>query len=195
MWDERYSQAEYAYGKQPNDFLKQHIARLNKGRSLCLADGEGRNSVFLAQHAHDVVAVDQSSPGMHKARQLAEENAVSIEAVVADLAEFSIEQNSWDNIVSIFCHLPVALRKQVHASAVRGLKSGGILLLEAYTPEQIQLGTGGPPVAEMTMTLELLQDELQGLEFLHAEEKRREVVEGLYHTGTGAVVQVIARKP
>ncbi len=195
MWDERYSQAEYAYGKSPNDFLKQHIARLNQGRSLCLADGEGRNSVFLAQHGHDVVAVDQSAPGMQKARQLAEEKSVSIEAVVADLADFTIEQNSWDNIVSIFCHLPVALRKQVHASAVRGLKSGGVLLLEAYTPEQIQLGTGGPAVAEMTMTLELLQDELQGLEFLHAEEKQREVVEGLYHTGTGAVVQLIARKP
>jgi len=120
---------------------------------------------------------------------------VSIEAVVADMADFTIEENCWDNIVSIFCHLPVDLRKQVHASAVRGLRSGGILLLEAYTPQQIQLGTGGPPVAEMTMTLELLQDELKGLEFLHAEEKQREVVEGLYHTGTGAVVQVIARKP
>ena len=195
MWDERYSQSEYAYGKLPNDFLKQHIARLNKGRSLCLADGEGRNSVFLAAHGHDVVAVDQSAPGMHKARQLAKENSVNIEAIVADLADFTIEENSWDNIVSIFCHLPVALRKQVHASAVCGLKSGGILLLEAYTPEQIQLGTGGPPVAEMTMTLSLLQKELQGLEFLYAEEKQREVVEGLYHTGTGAVVQVIARKP
>ncbi|HEY9201689.1 MAG TPA: class I SAM-dependent methyltransferase [Gammaproteobacteria bacterium] len=195
MWDERYSQAEYAYGKSPNDFLKQHIARLNKGRSLCLADGEGRNSVFLAEYDHDVVAVDQSAPGMQKARELAEEKSVSIEAVVADLADFTIEENCWDNIVSIFCHLPVDLRKQVHASAVRGLRSGGILLLEAYTPQQIQLGTGGPPVAEMTMTLELLQDELKGLEFLHAEEKQREVVEGLYHTGTGAVVQVIARKP
>jgi hypothetical protein len=195
MWDERYSQAEYAYGKLPNDFLKQHIAHLNKGRSLCLADGEGRNSVFLAEHAHDVVAVDQSAPGMQKARQLAEEKSVSIETVVADLADFTIEQNSWDNIVSIFCHLPVELRKRVHASAVCGLKSGGILLLEAYTPQQIHLGTGGPPVAEMTMTLELLKDELKGLEFLHAEEKQREVVEGLYHTGTGAVVQVIARKP
>lgn len=195
MWDERYSQAEFAYGKSPNDFLKQHIARLHKGRSLCLADGEGRNSVFLAEHEHDVVAVDQSAPGMQKARQLAEEKSVSIEAIVAGLADFTIEQNSWDNIVSIFCHLPVDLRKQVHAAAVRGLKSGGILLLEAYTPEQIDLGTGGPPVAEMTMTLELLQDELQGLEFLHAEEKQREVVEGLYHTGIGAVVQLIARKP
>lgn len=195
MWDERYSQVDYAYGKLPNDFLKQQISQLNNGRSLCLADGEGRNSVFLAEHAHDVVAVDQSAPGMQKARQLAEEKSVSIETVVADLADFSIEQNSWDNIISIFCHLPVDLRKQVHAAAVRGLKSGGILLLEAYTPAQIQLGTGGPPVAEMTMTLELLQDELQGLEFLYAEEKQREVVEGLYHTGTGAVVQVIARKP
>lgn len=195
MWDERYSQAEYAYGKLPNDFLKQHITRLNKGRSLCLADGEGRNSVFLAQHEHDVVAVDQSAPGIQKARQLAEEKSVRIDAVVADLAEFSIEPDSWDNIVSIFCHLPLELRQKVHASVVHGLKSGGILLLEAYTPEQIELGTGGPPVAEMTMSLELLQDELQGLEFLYAEEKQREVVEGLYHTGTGAVVQVIARKP
>lgn len=195
MWDKRYSQAEYAYGKSPNSFLKQHVARLNVGRTLCLADGEGRNSVFLAEHDHDVLAVDQSAVGMRKAQQLAEERSVSIETVVADLADFTIAENSWDNIVSIFCHLPVALRKQVHGSVVRGLKSGGILLLEAYTPAQIALGTGGPAVEEMMMTLALLQDELQGLEFLHAEEKQREVAEGLYHNGTGAVVQLIARKP
>jgi len=195
MWDDRYSQQEYAYGKLPNDFLRDNIHYLRKGTSLCLADGEGRNSVFLAEQSHQVTSIDSSAPGIQKAKQLAQEKQVDIHAEVADLEHYVITENAWDNIVSIFCHLPVELRRKVHQSVVQGLKPGGIFLLEAYTPEQIGLGTGGPAVAEMTMSLELLSAELKGLEFIYAQEKQRNVTEGMYHTGVGAVVQLIARKP
>ena len=194
MWDERYSAKEYAYGKQPNDFLVESINKLPKGKVLCLADGEGRNSVYLAEQGYQVTSVDASTAGMQKADQLAKERGVEIKTIVADLANFEIEIGAWDGVVSIFCHLPPQLRQAVHKKVIAGLKPGGVLILEAYTPRQIELATGGPKQAEMTMTLENLKTELNGLNFSHAIEKNRNVIEGIYHTGCGAVVQLIAYK-
>ncbi len=195
MWDERYDTSEYVYGTDPNDFLASLIDEMPGGRTLCIAEGEGRNAVFLAEHGHEVVAVDASAVGLEKARRLAAERGVSIETLVADLSRFEIAPESWDAIVSIFAHVPPAIRKPLHRKIVKGLRSGGMLVLEAYTPEQIKLGTGGPPVAEMTMSLDELRAEFEGLELRHAVELQREVVEGKFHTGRGAVVQLVAVKP
>ncbi len=194
MWDERYSTDEYVYGTEPNTFLAGRIAVLPKGRTLCIAEGEGRNAVYLAEHGHRVTAVDASAVGLEKARKLARNRGVTIETVVADLADFTIEPDSWDAIISIFAHVPPGIRKSLHGRIVRGLRPGGVFVLEAYTPAQIRLGTGGPPVAELTMTLAALRQELVGLEFRHAVELERDVIEGRYHSGKGAVVQVIAVK-
>ena len=194
MWDERYSAKEYAYGKQPNDFLVESINKIPRGKVLCLADGEGRNSVYLAEQGYQVTSVDASAAGMQKADQLARERGVEIKTIVADLADFEIRAEAWDGVVSIFCHLPPQLRQVVHKKVVSGLKPGGVLILEAYTPRQLALGTGGPKQAEMTMTLAYLKTELNGLKFSHAIEKDRDVIEGIYHTGGGAVVQLIAYK-
>jgi len=194
MWNERYSQADYVYGKNPNDFLASVVQQIPKGRVLCLADGEGRNGVYLAQQGCQVTAVDGSSVGLEKARKLAAERSVAIETIVADLAEFSIQPNSWDAIVSIFCHLPPTVRAHVHRQVVSGLRSGGVLVLEAYTPRQLQFKTGGPPTADLTMELATLQQELEGLEFKHAVELERDIQEGLFHRGRSAVVQVVAVK-
>lgn len=193
-WDTRYNSDAFVYGKAPNDFLKENRHHLPKGKILCLAEGEGRNAVYLAGSGYDVTAVDASRVGLDKAEKLAQESGLSIETVVADLAEYPIESKSWDGIVSIFCHVPEAVRKSLHAKVCSGLKQGGILLLEAYRPEQLALGTGGPPEASMMMTLELLRDELPDLKWVHAEELERDVLEGSLHTGRGAVVQVIGRK-
>lgn len=196
MWDDRYSAEDYAFGKQPNDFLAEVAASLPKGgRVLCIAEGEGRNAVYLAEQGYQVLAVDSSAVGLNKAKQLAAERGVSIETQVADLAEFAIEENAWDGVVSIFCHLPPPVRKALHTKLVMGLRSGGVLVLESYTPRQLEFKTGGPPVADLMMTLAELREELAGLEFRHAQEIDREVVEGLFHTGMGAVVQLIAAKP
>ncbi len=195
MWDERYNTSEYVYGVEPNDFLASVIAEIPRGRTLCLAEGEGRNAVFLAEHGHDVVAVDASAVGLEKARKLAKARGVVIETQVADLADLAIELDSWDAVVSIFAHVPPAVRKPLHRKIVQALRPGGMLVLEAYTPEQIKLGTGGPPVAEMTMSLQDLRAEFEGLAFSHAKELQRDVIEGKYHTGRGAVVQLIAFRP
>jgi len=194
MWNERYSQADYVYGKNPNDFLVDVIQQIPRGRVLCLADGEGRNGVYLAQQGCQVTAVDGSSVGLEKARKLAAERSVKIETIVADLAEFPIQPNSWDAIVSIFCHLPPTIRAHVHRQVVSGLRSGGVFVLEAYTPRQLQFKTGGPPTAELTMELTTLQEELDGLKFNYAAEVERDIQEGLFHRGRSSVVQVVAVK-
>jgi 2-polyprenyl-3-methyl-5-hydroxy-6-metoxy-1,4-benzoquinol methylase len=196
MWDERYGSEEYAYGKLPNEFLKEMSARLPKGgQVLCLAEGEGRNSVWLAQQGFKVTGIDASAVGLAKARRLAAEAGVEIETVHMDLAQADLGEARWDGIVSIFCHLPPPLRKAVHAKVVRALKPGGVFLLEAYTLQLLDYRTGGPPSAEMMMSLVDLREELAGLSIEHGIETVREVVEGRFHTGHGAVVQFIARKP
>ena len=195
-WDQRYGEPGFAYGTQANDFLIEQADRISEGgRVLCLAEGEGRNAVYLAGRGYQVTGVDASAVGMTKARALAAERGVSIDTVTANLDGFNIEPGYWDGIVSIFCHVPPTVRRTLHRQVVAGLKPGGVLILEAYTPAQIALGTGGPPVPEMTMTLASLQEELVGLEFEIGREREREVVEGKYHTGRGAVVQLLARKP
>ncbi|MCP5141640.1 MAG: class I SAM-dependent methyltransferase [Gammaproteobacteria bacterium] len=195
MWDERYASAEYVYGTEPNDFLREAVGQLPVGDVLCLADGEGRNGVWLAGQGFRVTSVDASMVGLGKTRALAESRGVSLTTVHADLAEFDLGAGRWDAVVSIFCHLPPPLRRDVHARVVAALKPGGVLLLEAYHPEQLNFATGGPPVADLMMRLADLRAELPGLEVLHAVETERDVIEGAGHWGRGAVVQFIARKP
>jgi SAM-dependent methyltransferase len=197
MWDQRYSEPGFAYGTAPNEFLAANAERYipANGDVLCLGDGEGRNAVFLARIGFRVTGVDGSAVGLEKARALAEQNGVEIQTVVADLAQFDLGALRWDGIVSIWCHTPSALRTRLHHSVVAALRPGGVLLLESYRPEQLEYRTGGPPIADMTMTLAGARVELAGLELLQAEEKIREVHEGRYHDGASAVLQVIARKP
>jgi len=195
MWDERYAVDDYVYGKQPNDFLREHHARLSGKRVLCLAEGEGRNAVFLAQQGYEVCAIDTSAVAKEKALKLADEYGVSIDYQVADLDTFDLGEQQWDGVVSIFCHLASSVRASLHRRVARALRSGGVLLLEAYTPAQLLNGTGGPPSADMMMTGQQLREELSGLSFELLQEIQREVKEGRYHCGLGDVVQVISRSP
>lgn len=194
MWDERYDSKEYAYGKEPNDFLKMNVHSIPKGKVLCLAEGEGRNAVFLAKLGYSVTAVDTSWVGLDKAKKLAEKNSVEIALVHADLAEYDFGENQWDGIVSIFCPLPSLIRKKMYKDIVQGLKKDGVFLLEAYTPDQLKHGTGGGNSVDVMQTAISLSEELIGLSFIHLAEVEREVLEGKYHTGLGSVVQTIATK-
>ena len=195
QWDARFSNEAYVYGTQPNDFLVEMASRLPPGgRVLSLGEGEGRNSVYLASLGHSVTAVDASHVGLQKAKRLAAERGVSVETVVSDLADFTFAPEAWDAAIAIFCHLPPALRRKVHPSLVGSLKPGGIVLLEAYTPAQLGFRTGGPPVAELLYTAELLREDFAGLELTVLREVTREVREGTLHTGRAAVVQLVGRK-
>lgn len=195
LWDARYEGANgYLYGTAPNDFVAQVTAGLTPGDTLCLADGEGRNGVYLASRGHRVTSVDISRHGMDKAVQLATERGVEITPVVADLAHFDLGRERWDLIVSVFAHTAPAVRARLHGAIASALRPGGLFVLEAYTPDQIGRGTGGPPIPELTMNLDDLRQELDGLSIEHGVELVRPVLEGTGHTGAGAVVQVMARK-
>jgi SAM-dependent methyltransferase len=195
MWDERYAGDGYVYGTKPNDYLKAHAELFASGaRILCLAEGEGRNAVYLAEQGLDVMAVDASAVGLAKAQRLAKERGVSIETHQVDLADMDLGQQQWDGIVSIFCHLPPEVRQALHRTVYNALKPGGLFVLEAYRPEQLLFKTGGPPKAEWMMTADLLQQELAPLQFEQLQEMDRLVHEGHGHTGLGAVVQAVCIK-
>jgi hypothetical protein len=194
FWDQRYAGESYFYGEAPNAFVAEHAALIPPGPVLCLAEGEGRNAVFLAGRGHAVTAMDQSSVGLHKARQLAAQRGVTLTTEVADLSTYPIRPGHWSGIVATFVHLPPDLRRAVHAAVVAGLRPGGVYLLEAYHPDQLQHGTGGPRDINLLMTLADLRHELGGLAIIHGRELERPVVEGHAHTGLAAVVQVVARQ-
>jgi SAM-dependent methyltransferase len=194
-WDERFSSPDYVYGTEPNTFVAAMASRIPAGPVLCLAEGEGRNAVHLARLGHAVTAVDQSAVGLAKAARLAAARGVALTTIVADLAHYSISPSIWSGIVATFAHLPPPLRRAVHAQVVAGLRPGGVFILEAYTPAQLVFGTGGPKDPSLCMTLVALRVELAGLVFEVARECERDVVEGTGHTGRGAVVQIVARRP
>ena len=191
MWDQEYDTEEYVYGKLPNDFLKERYSTIPKGKVLLLAEGEGRNAVFLAKLGYAVTAVDISSVGLEKAKKLAGENSVSIEVICEDLATFDLGEKKWDGIVSISCHLPPELRQDLYKRIERALKPSGVFFLEGYRPEQLKYKTGGPPLAEMMTSKETLVKELPNLAFSHLQEIDRKVNEGINHHGLGAVIQAI----
>ena len=198
-WNRRYAAAGFYYGTAPNDFLREVEPLLpRQGHVLCLGEGEGRNAVFLAQCGHTVSAMDQSAVGLEKAQLLAREQGVRIATHVADLENWDLgaaaPKGGWDAIVSIWCHMPVAVRPALHQRIVAALKPGGVFVLEAYRPEQLRYGTGGPPTVDLLPTLAELHRDLAALELLVAGAPEREVREGKGHDGLSAVVQVLGRK-
>ena len=194
-WDDRYTGNEFFYGTEPNDLLKSQIAAIQPGGEvLCLAEGEGRNAVYLARQGFKVTAVDQSPVGLEKMHHFATQHRVKVKSIVADLEDFRIESSHWDAIVSIWCHVPPPLRAKLHQSVVHGLKPNGVLILEAYHPRQLEFKTGGPPDAGLMMTESTLRSELSGLDFELIQEIERDVQEGKGHFGMSAVTQLLARK-
>lgn len=197
QWDARFSAEDYVYGTKPNEFLVEVTPSLPPApaRILSLGEGEGRNGVYFASLGYQVTGVDASAVGLRKAERLAAEQGLSLTTVVSDLTDFSITPGAWDAVVAVFCHLPMPLRRRVHRAVVEGLRPGGVFVLEAYTPAQLALRTGGPPVRELLYTAEELREDLADLELPILRELEREVVEGRLHTGRAAVVQVLGRKP
>jgi len=195
FWDDKFSADHYIYGTDPNEFLATNFAAIPKGNVLCIGDGEGRNGVFLATQGYQVTSVDSSAVGLRKARELATIKGVEINTILADLNDYDFGNGQWSGIVSIYCHLESPLRQKVHSGVVSGLKNAGVLLLEAYTPKQLEFNTGGPPRTSLMYSEEILQSDFKGLDFSLLQEIDRPVKEGTHHDGMGAVVQAIAVKP
>lgn len=192
FWDEEFDRPGYVYGTEANDFLKSYVNALPQGNILCLAEGEGRNAVFLALQGYQVTAIDFSQVGLDKAKKLADVNNVNITTICADLETYDLGEQQWDGIVSISCHFPSDIRQALYKKVMNALKPSGIFLIESYTPDQLKYKTGGPPEADMMTYKETLLEELPDLEFSYLQEKVRNIQEGANHYGTSAVVQGIA---
>lgn len=196
FWNARYASEEFVYGTGPNDFLKQQVDRLPRGQPvLCLADGEGRNGVWLATQGFDVTSVDIAEQGLRKARELARRAGVAIRTELADLATWELGVARWGAIVSIFVHLPPKVRRDLHARCVRALVAGGVIVYEAYGEQQLRHGTGGPKEPELLPPLDELLGDFCGCVIEHRFSGVRAVNEGAFHSGDGHVNQIVARKP
>ncbi len=193
FWNKRYASSNYIYGAEPNSFLTEHYNLLSDP-VLSLSEGEGRNAVFLASHGLEVISVDFSKVALEKAKKLAKIRGVKIKTKVADLATFEPEENIYGSIVSISAHLPNTIRNRLYPLIERALKPNGIIILEAYSENQLLRDTGGPKDADMLMTVDKLNREFPNLEAILLCEVEREINEGEGHTGMASVVQFIGRK-
>ncbi len=188
-WDNRYDEARYFYGKEPNYFVKRELPLLPMGRGLFLAEGEGRNAVFAAGLGHDVVAVDNSGVGRRKALELAEEAGVKIEYRCEDIVSGDWDAEKWDFVVLCFAHLPPEVMGDVHRRVAGCLKQGGRLLFVSFAKNQFGRHSGGPPKLEWLHDVEQVKEELGGIQWERLEECEVELRESVGHFGGAVVVE------
>lgn len=197
FWNERFATNEYAYGKEANQFL-QHAAQFipQQGKVLSIAEGEGRNGVFLAKQNLHVTAIDIADEGKRKAEQLAAENQVSFDYKIIHADDFDFGNNAWDAIISIFGYLAPNsdMRKSVFQKIITALKPNGVFILEAYHPKQIHNNTGGGKNPDSFITQNEILATFPTPNIVHLKEIQRNIIEGQYHTGLSNTTQLIWKK-
>jgi SAM-dependent methyltransferase len=196
-WNTRFAKDGYIFGKEPNEWLRRHASIWTKGaKILCVADGEGRNSVWLASQGHHVDAFDISDVGVAKARRLAQECHVEVQFSVAGCDDFAWQQNQYDGVAAIFVQFAdPELRARLFEHIVKSLKPGGSLLLVGYAPKQLEYGTGGPSVLSHLYTPEMLREAFCDLNIQVLQEYEVELAEGQGHHGKSALIGLVgARK-
>ncbi|MEM9036568.1 MAG: class I SAM-dependent methyltransferase [Actinomycetota bacterium] len=196
-WDERYSTDDYLFGTEPAAFVARYAGELAaRSNVLAVADGEGRNSVFLAEHGMHVTAMDASTVGVDKARRLATDRGVDVDFRVSDIDDWAWEPERYDAVVAVFIQfLDPDRRAEVFGGFVRTLRPGGRLLLHGYRPEQVDYATGGPPDRSFMYTEELLRDAFAELRIDVLRSYDTEIVEGSGHVGMSALIDLVATKP
>ncbi len=196
-WDARYAGEGYLFGQAPNAFLAAQAARIEPGWSaLAVADGEGRNGVWLAEQGLDVLAIDSSSVALEKARRLARSRGVDLRWELADLEVWPFPEARFDVVVAIFIQFAgPKLRTRLFEAIKGALKPGGLLLLEGYRPEQLAYRTGGPSIAENLYTQAMLREAFSDMEILDLAAYDADIQEGAGHNGMSALIDLVARKP
>ena len=195
-WDARFSTEDYIFGTAPNVWLTQHRGQLVPGgRVLAVADGEGRNSVWLAQQGMQVDAFDISPVGVAKAMKLARQTNVSVNYQISSAENFDWKPGEYDAVVAIFIQFADPdLRARLFERMVDSLKPGGLLFLQGYTPKQLDYKTGGPPLVEHLYTEALLRDAFQLMDMLELVSYEAVLREGTQHSGQSALIGMLARK-
>ena len=195
-WQARFASADYAFGKEPNYFLKSRRELLpRRGRALAVADGEGRNGVWLAEHGLDVVSLDFSPAAQTKARALATERGVKVAFIEADVHAWDYPQSAFDVVVEIFAQFSPPTERAIKWRGMRrALKSGGLLIVQGYTPKQLHYGTGGPKQLDHLYTRTMIEREFGDFRDLQIVEEEREMHEGASHAGMSAMIGLTATK-
>lgn len=196
-WNKRFEGDGFIFGQEPNEYLRAQAARLQPGgRALCVADGEGRNSIWLAQQGLLVDAFDIAELGVAKARRWAQQAQVAVNYSVADCDQWAWPQAHYDVVAAIFVQFAdPAMRERLFAHMQRALRPGGLLILQGYTPQQLQYKTGGPPLLSHLYTEAMLREAFAALQIIELREYESDLTEGAQHRGRSALVGLVAQKP
>lgn len=198
-WDDRYSSEKFAYGEEPNNYLRDQLEKLNPGSILFPAEGEGRNAIFAAKSGWKVSAFDISEEGKNKATRLAKTNNVSIDYQVGELKTLNFQENQFDTIALIYAHFPAEIKSEIHRTLETYLRKGGIIIFEAFSKKHLEYlaineKVGGPKDIESLFSIEEIKADFPDYEIIELEEKEIELNEGLFHNGTGSVIRFIGKK-
>lgn len=200
FWDNRYSKDEFAYGEDPNNYLKEQLAKLPLGTILFPAEGEGRNAVFAARLGWTVSAFDISIEGKNKAIRLANKNEVEINYQVGELTKtINYDNEQFDAIALIFAHFPTDIKSLYHKNFDKYLRKGGVIIFEAFSKRHLENNkandkVGGPKDIGMLFSTEEIHSYFENYEIIELEEKEVELNEGIFHKGKGSVIRFLGRK-
>ncbi|UII29900.1 class I SAM-dependent methyltransferase [Fulvivirga ulvae] len=198
-WDDRFSTKDYAYGKQPNNYLKEQLQQLEVGKILFAAEGEGRNAICAASLGWEVSAFDISLEGKNKALQLANEYGVSLDYQIGQLPELGYKDEQFDVIALIYAHFPAHIKSDYHKLLDKYLVTGGTVIFEAFSKSHLEYRlknekAGGPRDIESLFSVEELRSDFADYEIIAMEEKEVTLSEGLYHNGKSSVIRFVGRK-
>lgn len=198
-WNDRYAGEEFAYGEEPNNYLKEQLTKLDGGKILFPAEGEGRNAVFAAKEGWTVSAFDISNEGLKKALQLAEKNNVSIEYQIGELQTLNYQEGQFDAIALIYAHFPANIKSQLHKELDKYLRKGGIIIFEAFSKNHLDYlakneKVGGPKDIESLFSIEEIEADFNNYEIIELKETVIHLNEGIYHNGEGSVIRFVGRK-
>lgn len=198
-WNERFRSTEFAYGKEPNNYLKEELEKLPPGKILFPAEGEGRNAVFAAKLGWIVSAFDISIEGKNKALRHAENNKVTIEYQLGELEKLDYKPGQFDVIALIYAHFPPAIKSSYHKMLDKFLRKNGFIIFEAFSKKHIDFiakneKVGGPKDIAMLFSLEEIKSDFSNYEIIELAEKEIDLNEGSFHNGTGSVIRFVGRK-
>jgi 2-polyprenyl-3-methyl-5-hydroxy-6-metoxy-1,4-benzoquinol methylase len=198
-WDERFSKEEFAYGEEPNQYLKQQLDKLTPGKILFAAEGEGRNAVYAARLGWEVSAFDISAEGRKKALKLAEASRVSLDYQLGELQALNYLPGQFDAVALVYAHFPADIRRSYHEALDQYLKKGGMIIFEAFSKNHIEYisrdqKVGGPKEVNMLFSVDEIRADFPNYEIIELAEKEIELHEGLFHNGTGSVIRFTGRK-
>lgn len=198
-WDDRYSKDEFAYGEEPNNYLKEQLTKLAIGKILFPAEGEGRNAVYAAKIGWTVSAFDISNEGKSKALKLAKKNNVAIDYKVGELEGLDFKAEEFDAIALIYAHFPAAIKSLYHNTLDKYLRKDGVVIFEAFSKNHINYVTanekvGGPKHVDSLFSIDEIKADFPNYEIIELQEKEVELNEGVFHNGIGSVIRFVGRK-